>query len=79
MWRIFLSDLDRALQVLRQSDRAAPFVHREDIQSEQRLLQARAYDQDIPGGIVETFHRGCAEENEGAGRRTREALAPLLT
>ena len=65
-----MSDLDNALQVLRQSDRATPVLLLEDIQSKQRLLQARAYDQDIPGGVVEGFHRGCEEKLRfGAGQR----------
>lgn len=62
MCRIFLSDLDKALQVLRQSDCATPSTLVQDIQGEQGLLQAGAYNQDIPGGVVESFHRGCASK-----------------
>jgi hypothetical protein len=78
MCRIFLSDRDKALQVLRQSDRATPSTLAEDIQSEQRLLQAGAYNKDIPSGVVEGFHRGCASKccELGAGKLARDrALA----
>ena len=56
---------------------------REDIQSEQRLLQARAYNQDIPDGVVEGFHGGRAEEIEvhvsERDNSSCEVLARLLT
>lgn len=75
MCKIFLSDRDKALQVLRQSDCATPSLLLEDIQSEQRLLQPRAYDQDIPGGVVEGFHRECASKCRELGTRKGRALA----
>lgn len=52
-----MSDLDKALQVLRQSDLATPSTLVRNIQSEQRLLQPGPHNQDIPGGVVESFHR----------------------
>jgi hypothetical protein len=48
--------------VLRQSDRATPSMLAKNIQSEQRLLQTGAHNQDIPGSVVESFHRGCASK-----------------
>jgi hypothetical protein len=56
MCRIFLSDLDRALQVLRQSDRARPSESLKNIQGKQRLLQTGADNHDIPGGVIESVH-----------------------
>ena len=65
-----MSDRDKALQVLRQSDLATPSTLAENIQSKQRLLQAGAHDQDIPSGVVESFHRvrasKCCENWRGA-------------
>lgn len=65
--------------MLRQSDRATPSVHLEDIQSEQGLLQACADNQDIPGGVVESFHGGWAVEKEVLFEAGHAKLASLLT
>lgn len=75
-----MSDRDRALQMLRQSDHDNSIAYRDDIQSKQRLLQTRAYNQDIPGGIVEGFHRECAKETRrDAEPGPSQILACLLT
>lgn len=50
--------------MLRQSQPDNSTAHRQDIQSEQGLLQTGAYNENIPGGIVEGFHRECAKENK---------------
>lgn len=66
MCRIFLSDLDRALQVLRQSDRARPSDSLKNIQGKQRLLQPGADNHDVPGGVIESVH--------GSGVRLKKRL-----
>ena len=51
-----MSERDRALHVLRQSDRTLCRGGTRHIQSEKRLLQAGPYDEHIPFGVVESFH-----------------------
>lgn len=73
MWRTFLSERERALQVLRQSDCACQVVKAMyNLQSEQRLLQPSACDQHIPFGVVESVHGG------GCGRHLEEFVLASL-
>jgi hypothetical protein len=63
MWRIFLSERDKALQLPRQSDRVRHIQMKGAcIQSKQRLLQASADNQHIPLGVVESVHGFRAEK-----------------
>ena len=81
MWRIFLPERDKALQVLRQSDRARLRLSSViDVQSKQALLQASAYNQHIPLGVVEGLHGGsCGKKRRLSEELSSAALSASMT
>ena len=64
-----MSERDKALYALRQSDRGRSRRQARHIQSEKRLLQAGAYNEHVPLGVVESFHVGAIGKDSNVGRR----------